>query len=206
MLWLFLSVPAQADTFTLDNGTMLSGILAEYNLRGSCQISVNDGPLTGAIVTVPCDRIARFERDESSPLHAAEVVQVTPEPVPTPPVANAAPLITPIVEEVVAVPSEPAPLEQPVDAPFAEEAYTHTVPHAAPPEPVVQAAEPEPDKEVPTGTGKDERKDALWSEASATAEAPVTAEAGVARPSIGSVVLPALPNLRINRHTAEESE
>jgi hypothetical protein len=213
MLWLFLSVPAQADTFTLDNGTMLSGMLAEYNLRGSCQISVTEGPLIGAIVTVPCERVARFERDPSSAPRSAEVVQATPEPVLTSPAVEAVLTEAPLIAEVVAPPADPLPLSQPVDAAFAAE--PHVPSPVAQPDPLASAptAAPvaQPVKDSASEPPKDTHKDGLWAEVpttseAATSDAVATSEAEAVRPAIGGVILPALPNFRINRHTAEEAE
>ena len=208
MLWLFLSVPAQADTFTLDNGTMLSGMLAEYNLRGSCQISVTEGPLNGAIVTVPCDRVARFERDPSSAPRSTEVVQITPDPLPTPSAVEVVPTEAPLIAEVVAPPADPLPLSQPVDAAFAAE--PHVPSPVTQPEPIASvptaAPAPTPVKDSVSEPPKDTHKDGLWAEVPTTSEAAATSEPEAVRPAIGGVTLPALPNFRINRHTVEESE
>lgn len=180
MLWLILSLSARAETFTLDNGSKVVGLLADYNMRGSCQISVTDGPYSGAILTVPCERIVRFEREVASP--AAVVIEA---PVLEP---------EPIVEEVVITEPEPAPvpLAQPVDAPFATEDA-----HAPAPAPAAEVAS----NDAPAV----EEDGALWSEEAPAPEAQAQAPAAEpTRPAIGGVVLPQLPNLRMMRRPAED--
>lgn len=92
-----LSPLALADTITLDNGAVIDGDIAEYQPAGDCRIAVTGGPLEGATVTLPCRRLARFERDPNdfAPVTPAPVeeVDVQPEPpqaltdVPDPPPA-----------------------------------------------------------------------------------------------------------------------
>lgn len=198
MLWLFLSLSAQAETFTLDNGATVVGLLADYNMRGSCQISVSDGPYSGAILTVPCERIVRFERNaaaaalpEPEPAVAAPVIEEAP-----PEVVVVAPLPAPepLVEEVVVSEPEPepVPLAQPVDAPFAT-ADTH----APTPEAEVAVREPAPEPVVEETAG-------LWAEEPASTPSVQPSAAEESRPTIGGVVLPQLPNLRMMRRPAEE--
>ena len=57
-----LVAPARADTITLDTGAAIQGELARFEFGGDCQISVTEGPLTGVIIIVPCQRVESFAR------------------------------------------------------------------------------------------------------------------------------------------------
>ena len=184
MLWLILSLAARADTFTLDNGTTLEGALAEYNLNGSCQVSITSGELVGALVVLPCERITRFERLAAAPAPAPEPLLVAPEadaalalPVEAvPPLAEPVPVTQPFAE----APFATASVEAPLALPAAEEAFFDE-----------EAAEAEEEAAEELAAGP------LWADESG-------AEAGGAvrapgAPAAGGVVLPALPNLRVMR-------
>lgn len=86
---LALVLAAHADTVTLDTGATVEGDLARYELGGDCQLTVGEGPLTGAILIVPCHRVASFVRTPSARPVAvqpaieaeSEVAEVVEEPV-----------------------------------------------------------------------------------------------------------------------------
>lgn len=63
-LVLATSTPALADTISLDTGATIEGDLARYEFGGDCQVSVGEGPLTGAILIVPCHRVTSFVRTQ----------------------------------------------------------------------------------------------------------------------------------------------
>ncbi len=65
MLVLALALTARADTISLDTGATIEGDLARYEVGGDCQISIGEGPLTGAILIVPCHRVASFVRTQN---------------------------------------------------------------------------------------------------------------------------------------------
>lgn len=81
-----LSHLALADTITLDSGAVIDGEIAEYQPSGDCRIAVTGGPLEGATVTLPCRRLARFERDPNdfAPVAPAAVEEVEVQPAPPP--------------------------------------------------------------------------------------------------------------------------
>ena len=206
MLWLMMSMSANADTFTLDSGAVIEGEMVVYNYGGECQMSVMDGDLVGAIVLIPCDRIVSFSKTPTTPappmeapaLTAAAVeAAVTPLAAPlevVPPVAGEEVLEVEVVAappEVVAVTSEPevAPFAaQPAEAPVAAPAEA---PVAAPAEEVVAA----PIEEEPEAMASTPWAD----ESGAPADGLIRPEATQPDRTIGGVAIPALPNLRIIR-------
>lgn len=107
MILALLASLAFADTLTLDNGAVVEGELAAYQYGGDCHISVTDGDLAGAIVTLPCERLTRFERE--LPVEAPLVEVLPPigdEELPVAPEILAFP-----AEAVVDAPEAQAPLE-----------------------------------------------------------------------------------------------
>lgn len=97
---------AWADTITLDTGGVVEGELAHYEHGGDCRVSVDDGPLQGAIVIVPCYRVVSFVRTSRGPPPAvgAPAAATSPPSEPPPasvPVPTAAPLPPPDREERV---------------------------------------------------------------------------------------------------------
>jgi hypothetical protein len=85
-MWILIwCASAFADTLVLDNGAVLTGSLASYEHGGDCAISVTEGDLRGAVVTVPCTRLARFEKDPDGDA-----------------------IVQPLIEEI-ALPQSPAP-------------------------------------------------------------------------------------------------
>lgn len=82
MVALLLGGSARADVITLDNGSVLVGDLGMYQFGGDCHVTVTEGPLLGVAVTVPCRRVARFER--SNPNHGNVAVPLPPDPGPPP--------------------------------------------------------------------------------------------------------------------------
>jgi len=89
MLLVVLLGEALADTITLDSGAALEGTLTHYEIRGTCNIHVDDGALSGADVVLPCSQVIRMERRE---------------------VAQAAP--TTLDGSLIIVPDEQAPVEE----------------------------------------------------------------------------------------------
>jgi hypothetical protein len=134
MLLVVLLGEALADTITLDSGTALEGTLTHYEIRGSCNIHVDSGGLSGADVVLPCSQVIRMER---------------------PAVAQSDP--TTLDGSVIVVPEEQAPVEE-IAAPLIElapmavaeefsDADAGAEPEAAPQEPLPPA--PAPEEETP---------------------------------------------------------
>ncbi|MEL6343520.1 MAG: hypothetical protein AAFV53_10325 [Myxococcota bacterium] len=216
MIWLFLSMSARADTFTLDNGATIEGVLAEYNMSGSCQISVDEGDLAGAILVIPCERISRFERTSASPGPAPALTSVAPAApmIPTAPTVSPepapAPIAEPPVEEAVvdaplalppaAVPPAVAPFAaQPPDAPAASPALPEMSITPAAPEADVVAA-PAATPEAPAAASPQEP---LWADENG---APIEEGTVIPSPSVDRNTLPTLPNLRMLRRPDADPE
>lgn len=167
---LLLGGVAQADVITLDNGGVLVGDLGMYQFGGDCHITVTEGPLVGVAVTVPCRRVASFEKTTDSrtnvavPLPADELTPaatIAVAPVSAPPVAAreeaspaaSAPLqaSAPIAAlPLVAAPvTATVPLGTPAQVPVEAPAATRRTPYAvaAVPEPTV------PSDSRPASTG-----------------------------------------------------
>lgn len=98
---LALVLAAYADTVTLDTGATVEGDLARYELGGDCQLTVGEGPLTGAILIVPCHRVVSFVRTP------------TATPVAVQPAIEAEPEVAEVVEEPVEEPIEESVEEVP---------------------------------------------------------------------------------------------
>lgn len=192
MLWLLLSATSMADTFTLDNGVTIEGVLAQYNMGGSCQISIEEGDLSGAIVVIPCDRIMSFQRVGQSADAPALTSTVAPieEVVPTPaplalPAPDAVPEAAPFSETPV---FEPAPEVPAIPVP-APEAVALPAPADVP---EVARAETAPDPEEP-----------LWADEDGQ---PVEEGPAPQATPDQKVALPALPNLRMLRRPNAEGD
>jgi len=153
---LLLAGVAQADVITLDNGGVLVGDLGMYQFGGDCHITVTEGPLVGVAVTVPCRRVASFEKtapirtnvavplpaDELTAVATIAVAPVSAPPVTAPPVGTreeaspAAPAPLRVAAPVGALPLAAAPVAAPVRpgtrAPDTVEASAapHPAPHA----------------------------------------------------------------------------
>ncbi len=108
---LALAAPAaaRADVITLDNGAIIHGDLGMYQLGGDCHITVTEGPLLGSAVTVPCRRVARFERAADGPANVAVPIVEAPAVARTPAVAVAATPPAPVVAPVAVVAAPVAP-------------------------------------------------------------------------------------------------
>jgi hypothetical protein len=124
-MWLGLVLAAaRADTITLDTGGVVEGELARFEHGGDCHVSVDDGPLQGAIVIVPCYRVVSFQRTSRAPPPAvgAPAAATSPPSLPTPPTPVPAPVVAPVPpplpeEAVATVDLAPAPLAMPVAPP-----------------------------------------------------------------------------------------
>jgi len=164
MLLVVLLGEALADTITLDSGTALEGTLTHYEIRGTCNIHVDDGGLAGADVVLPCAQVIRMERHavaQSAPTTLDGSVIVVPEEQ-APVEEIAAPLIElapmAVAEEFSdaevgaepeaapqeALPPAPAPEEE---TPVAAVSPEEPVPAASPEEPAALPEEPAPTKE-----------------------------------------------------------
>ncbi len=127
-MWLAFLAAAYADTLELDNGAVLVGELAAYDRVGDCHIAVGEGALAGAIVVVPCARVARFEREAEPFVDAAIGPAAQPDGVEDAPVAEP-PLITEIPMALPAVDPQPhAPIAPPSVEPTAVAAQEAPVP------------------------------------------------------------------------------
>ena len=226
MLWLTMAMTASADTFTLDNGAVIEGQMVVYSYGGECQMSITEGDLVGSIVLIPCDRITSFARGLAVPAPPMEapslaaaaiedalsepvsvasvVVEPVPEPIAAEPVPELAVLAVPVAEPVEVIPEsieEPLLAEEvapppevmevatlPAQAPFAEE-QVEPVPEEAAPEAV------EPIEEAPEAMAATPWAD----ESGQPADGLIRHEPTRPERSIGGVVIPALPNLRIIR-------
>ena len=198
MLWLMMSMSANADTFTLDSGAVIEGEMVVYNYGGECQMSVMDGDLVGAIVLIPCERIVSFSKTPTTPAPPMEAPALTAAAVEAAVTPLAAPLeiVPPVageevleVEVVAAPPEVVAVTSEPEVAPFA--AQPAEAPVAAPAEEVVEA----PIEEEPEAMASTPWAD----ESGAPADGLIRPEATQPDRTIGGVAIPALPNLRIIR-------
>jgi hypothetical protein len=134
---------ALADTITLDSGAALEGTLTHYEIRGTCNIHVDDGGLSGADVVLPCTRIIRMERRlaAAGPMPEGAVLVVPDEQAPeeVAPIEEVAP-----VEELAVPLVEVAPMTVGEDLAGAD---VGVEPEAAPEEPLPPA--PAPEEETP---------------------------------------------------------
>ncbi len=131
-----------ADTITLDSGAALEGTLTHYEIRGTCNIHVDDGNLSGADVVLPCERLIRMERsiaaqtaampdgallvvpDEQAPVEELAAVEEVAPVEELPPLVELAPMTVgedlagadvgtePEAAPEVAIPAAPAPEEE----------------------------------------------------------------------------------------------
>ena len=168
MLLVVLLGEALADTITLDSGAALEGTLTHYEIRGTCNIHVDEGGLAGADVVLPCAQVIRMERRavaQSAPTTLDGSVIVVPEEPATlgdlaPVEEIAAPMMLQLAPMMVAedlegadvgvdpeaapeepLPPAPAPAEE---MPVAAVSPAEPVAAAAPEEPVPAAAPEEP--------------------------------------------------------------
>src|SRR6185436_16287157 len=130
MLLVVLLGEALADTITLDSGTAIEGTLTHYEIRGTCNIHVDNGGLAGADVVLPCSQVIRMER--------VAVVEAGPSTI------NGSVIVVPDdqapVEEIMAPLIEMAPMA--VAEEFSD-AEAGVEPEAAPGEPLPPAPAPE---------------------------------------------------------------
>nr|MBA2321239.1 hypothetical protein [Deltaproteobacteria bacterium] len=78
-MWLaWIPMMALADVIVLDNGSEVRGGIVSWREEGGCVLRLEEGPLEGVVVQLPCERIVRFSRD---PVASAPAV---PAPSPAP--------------------------------------------------------------------------------------------------------------------------
>ena len=221
MLWLIMSISANADTFTLDNGAVIEGQMVVYNYGGECQMSIIEGALVGSIVIIPCDRIDSFSRSRATLAPPMEVPSLTaaaieqaltepavivaePVPVELAIVAEPVPVAAPVpVEEVAEAPiEEPLPVEEVELAPEVVEiaAVPVEAPFAA-----ESVAEPVPEVSDPIEEEPEVMAATPWADESGEpADGTVRPEPTQPERRIGGVAIPALPNLRLIRTVEPE--
>ena len=106
LLALSLTAFASPMLLTMDTGAEIRGELAMYQYGGDCQISVSEGPLSGAILIVPCARLQRFEREPSAAAVEVSYSDIADEPAPA----------AEIAAEIAAVPATPSIFEERLDS------------------------------------------------------------------------------------------
>jgi hypothetical protein len=171
MMLVVLVGGALADTITLDSGAALEGTLTHYEIRGTCNIHVDDGGLSGVDVVLPCTRVIRMERSATAqsavvPDGSMLVVPDAPEDVAPEeelaPLAELAPMTVgadlagadvgaePSAAPEAALPVAPAPEgETPVAAVSPEEPPAPVTEEPVAQEPVAKDAPAAPDKAGP---------------------------------------------------------
>ena len=119
---ILLALPAMADTVELGSGATLEARILAWEPSGDCRLGVEEGPLAGAVVLVPCGEILRFCRTQPEPAillpnmgsGVMEVpLEVSSMDVPAAVEAPAAMEAPAVVESVTEVEAPPAPAQNP---------------------------------------------------------------------------------------------